>query len=257
MTNKKPTGKFYYTSGPKTGNPYFSFQQFTIHQDRCAMKVCTDACLLGAWTAQKINDENKSAETILDVGTGTGLLALMLAQKTHGDIDAIELNTDAAAQAKENVESSPWADKIQVHQGDVMNFETQKKYDLVISNPPFFENDLQSAVAAKNEAMHGTTLTLEELSKVITSNLKDEGLASIMLPANREDFFKSLADSAGLYTQEILKVRQTPNHSFFRSMFLLSKDKQEVIENELSIKDESSNYTPEFMDLLQDYYLKV
>lgn len=221
------------------------------------MKVCTDACLLGAWTAKKINIDHKTADTILDVGTGTGLLALMLAQKTTADIDAIELNTEAAAQAQENVESSPWADRIHVHQGDVINFEPVKKYDLVISNPPFFENDLQSAIVAKNEAMHSITLTLEDLSKVISANLKADGLASVMLPFAREEFFKIVAQSTGLYPQEILKVRQTPRHSFFRSLFLLSKDKQEVIEEELVIKDEKANYTPEFLDLLQDYYLKL
>jgi tRNA1Val (adenine37-N6)-methyltransferase len=257
MTNKQPSGKFYYTSGPKTGNPYFSFKQFTIHQDRCAMKVCTDACLLGAWTANKIIAQGKPVNHILDIGTGTGLLSLMLAQKTAADIDAIELNADAAAQAIENIEASPWTQKINVEKCSILDFKTDKQYEWVISNPPFYEDSLRSKVLAKNEAMHSTTLRLEDLIKSINKHLHPGGTASVMIPFEREEWFMNQSKKEGLFPIENLRVRQTPKHKFFRSLVLLSKNASEVRQDELTIKDESNEYSPGFKSLLQDYYLSV
>lgn len=257
MENKRPTGKFYYTSGPKTGNPYFSFKQFTIHQDRCAMKVCTDACLLGAWTAQKINSNRKSPKRILDIGAGTGLLSLMLAQKTTAHIDAVELNKDASGQARENLNESPWANRINVKNENILDLAVSEKYDLVICNPPFFENSLISADAAKNVAMHSTAFTLDDLCQVISLHMDEEGFAAVMVPAEREDYFKTQAGKNELFAKDIFRIRQTPGHKFFRSLLLLSRDKTPGSQQELLIKDEHGHYTNDFKDLLEDYYLHL
>ena len=129
-------------------NTYFQFKQFTIHQDKCAMKVCTDACMLGAWTAGKLG--GSGINNILDIGCGTGLLSLMLSQKINASIDAVEIDADAAKQAGENISASPWAANIRVIHTSLQEFMPKKKYDLIICNPPFYENDLRSEHENKN-----------------------------------------------------------------------------------------------------------
>ncbi|MFI5152541.1 MAG: tRNA1(Val) (adenine(37)-N6)-methyltransferase, partial [Chitinophagales bacterium] len=127
-------------------NSYFQFKQFRIQQDRCAMKVCTDACILGAWFAEKI----PSYSTVLDIGSGTGLLMLMLAQKNKSEIDGIEVDLNTYKQLKENIDQSPWKDQLRVFPGDIRSFSFSGKYDFIISNPPFYEKDLRSDSSARN-----------------------------------------------------------------------------------------------------------
>ncbi len=238
-------------------NTYFSFKQFTIHQDRCAMKVCTDACLLGAWTAKKIGEIPLTPQNILDIGTGTGLLSLMLAQKTKAVIHAIELNEAAAAQAKENFEKSRWNERLFLFHTSIQEFPPKIKYDLITSNPPFFEDDLQSKNPAKNAAKHDTTLSLSELTRAINIHLEDEGLASILIPWHRTSYVELLAQREGLFIQDRLMVRQSPTHPFFRTLLTLSKLERPGRTEELSIHDEHRNYTPGFITLLKDYYLHL
>ena len=138
---------------------YFRFKQFVIHQERSSMKVCTDSCILGAWTAVQL----KNVKTILDIGTGTGLLPLMLAQKSESIIDAIESDRESAGQARENVQLTPWSDRIHIIEGDVREFIGEDRYDWIITNPPFFESDLRSPERKKNEAKHDESLTLGQL----------------------------------------------------------------------------------------------
>src|SRR5271154_3865208 len=121
-------------------NSYFRFKQFIVRQDRSAMKVCTDSCILGAWSATRLHDAKK----ILDIGSGTGLLPLMLAQYSHSEIDGIELDHESYKQAEENINESPWSDRLQIMEGDARYYPYKEKYDFIISNPPFFESDLQS-----------------------------------------------------------------------------------------------------------------
>ena len=221
------------------------------------MKVCTDACLLGAWTAEKMNDRKFLPKNILDIGTGTGLLSLMLAQKTKAVVHAIELDENAAAQATDNFHKSPWADHIFLFHTSIQRFPATIKYDWIISNPPFFEDDLHSDDAAKNAAKHDTTLTIDELLKAINIHLKDDGYASLLIPYHRVAYLNSLLTRRGLFINETLFVKQTPKHGFFRAIILLSKIQLEAKSEELVIHDEHRNYTPAFTGLLKEYYLKL
>jgi tRNA1Val (adenine37-N6)-methyltransferase len=148
-------------------NPYFQFKQFIIHQDKCAMKVCTDACILGAWCSQKIS----SYPLVLDIGSGTGLLMLMLAQKHKGQIHGIELEPSCFEQLRDNIQQSKWKDKLQVFPGDARSFAFPNNYDLIISNPPFFEGELNAETETSNLAKHSKELTLSALMEIIDANL--------------------------------------------------------------------------------------
>ncbi|HEX4851985.1 MAG TPA: methyltransferase [Puia sp.] len=233
-------------------NSYFKFKQFTIHQDQCAMKVCTDACIFGAWFAEKI----PSNSSVLDIGSGTGLLMLMLAQKNKSEIDGIELDLSSYKQLKENITQSKWKEHLKVFPGDVRNHAFPFKYDFIIVNPPFFENDLLSDSEEKNLAKHSKSLTLQDLIAVIDQNLHSSGTFGILLPFHREKEFEEIAVAQQFYPQERLWVQQTPDHSFFRSIMHFSRNRAPaVIGAQLTIQEEEGKYTPEFVELLRDYYL--
>ena len=233
-------------------NSYFKFKQFTIHQNKCAMKVCTDACLFGAIAAGKKLPSAKC----LDVGTGTGLLSLMLAQKNKDIvIDAVEIDTDAALQATENITASAWADRITVINEDISTMKKGTPYDYIISNPPFFKNDLKSADTAVNNARHNTSLDLHQLIKIVDSKLADHGNFAVLLPYQHLNFFIEEAEKHGLYLSQQLLVKQTIKHKFFRSILFFKRSKSQTEYSEIIIKDTENNYTPEFSAVLKDYYL--
>ena len=217
------------------------------------MKVCTDACLFGAFVANET--ANEKLFRILDIGTGTGLLSLMLAQKSTANIDSIEIDTAACEQAKENIAASPWKEKITTINADITTFNSKNKYDLIISNPPFFEGDLQSANEQKNAAKHDAALTLEQLLVAANNNLNKEGIFAVLLPYHRVDYFIKESAAKGLYLTNRLLVKQAPTHNFFRGILIFSKTNSGLQSNELSIKDNKGNYTGEFTGLLKDYYL--
>jgi len=220
------------------------------------MKVCTDACLFGAWVTEKVRSEKYEVQTVMDIGTGTGLLSLMLAQKKTAIIDAIELDEQAAEQASENFESTPWKERLQVIQADARVVHLGRKYELIISNPPFFENDLKSGDAQRNLALHSKELNFQELILVIKKYLAEVGKFAVLLPYNRKNEFEKLALGSGFYLQEEVSVKQTPLHAFFRAMLLFGTVEVAVTVNTLIIRDEDA-YTAEFTDLLKDYYLKL
>ncbi len=216
------------------------------------MKVCTDACLFGALVAEeKLNDQS-----CLDIGTGTGLLSLMLAQKNKDiKIDAVEIDAATAEQALENITASPWGVHIQVHHIDILNFSPKEKYDWIISNPPFYEGDLQSPDAAKNKAKHNTALDLTQLLNFADTHLGKKGMLAVLLPYQRVNYFVEAAAKSGLHLSRQILVKQTMKHNFFRGFLFFERKKKEVMYSELIIKDTSHNYTPEFIALLKDYYL--
>jgi tRNA1Val (adenine37-N6)-methyltransferase len=232
-------------------NNYFAFKQFTVWQSDCALKVCTDACLFGAWVAHQLTSNPPT--TILDIGTGTGLLSLQLAQKLPGAvIDAVELDPAAAAQATQNAAATSF--NIQVHNADIKNYGG-KKYQHIISNPPFFENDLKSEHALKNQAMHSTTLTLQNLFSCVDDLMEPLGSFSVLLPFARANEVETLAQLHGFSIVHKAVVQQTPNHAAFRVMYIFGKAAfMDAVETSIVIK-ENDRYTPGFTSYLKDYYL--
>jgi len=232
-------------------NNYFAFKQFTVQQSDCALKVCTDACLFGAWVAHQLT--SNPPISILDIGTGTGLLSLQLAQKLPSAfIDAVELDPAAAMQATQNVAATTF--NIQVHNADIKNYGG-KKYQHIISNPPFFENDLKSEHALKNQAMHSTTLTLQNLFTCVNDLLEPLGSFSVLLPFARANEVEGLAQSHGYTVAHKAVVQQTPNHAPFRVMYIFSKTAFVTASETSIVIKENESYTPAFTSYLKDYYL--
>lgn len=218
------------------------------------MKVCTDVCLFGAWIAEKIQSGNVKIEKVLDIGTGTGLLSLMIAQKSEADIDAVEIDALAAEQAKENFESSAWKERLRIIEGDARHFVSDNQYDLIISNPPFFENDLKSEDQKRNVALHGEALKFEELNLKAAELLSPNGCFAVMLPYFRSDAFIKFSIENRFFLQEKVFVKQTEKHSYFRTMLLFSKEPAQEQQSEITIK-KGGAYSAEFIELLKDYYL--
>ena len=216
------------------------------------MKVCTDACVFGAWFAGK----ELNAKNILDVGSGTGLLMLMLAQKQNAIIEGIEIDPSSFQQLQENIKGSKWKERLAIHEGDIRSFKSDHKFDFIISNPPFYEKSLKAESHASNLARHSKELTLEELMEAIYSLLSENGSFGILLPYARSTEFERLATQKKFRLVEKLFVRQSPNHKYFRSILHFSRcQPDQVQENELVIQNESGDYTYEFIHLLKDYYL--
>ena len=234
-------------------NHYFQFKQFTVWQEHVAMKVCTDACLYGAWLASQIQDQ-RSISNCLDIGTGTGLLSLILAQKTTANIDAVELEAAAAQQAKENFEASPFANRLKVVQADINQWQTEQAYQLVFSNPPFYEHDLASPDAKRNLALHSSALTLEALFLAMNRLVEPTGQLSMILPWHRREAAISHALALGWHLNAEAIIYQTEKHKAFRSFLLFSQTAKTPFANEIIIK-QNGVYTEAFTALLKDYYL--
>ena len=221
------------------------------------MKVCTDACLFGAILADKIYREQNKVSNLLDIGTGTGLLSLQVVQKNRLSIDAVEIDRDSYEQAQQNFSNSPWSEKLRIYNTDILDFVADKKYDCIISNPPFYEGDLKSDNSKKNAAKHDSTLKLEQLFKVIEEHLSPPGYFAVLLPYQRVDYFITLAAGFNYKVQEQWMIRPTDAHPFFRGILIFSLAPSEIVIKEISIKDSTGNYTAEFVDLLKDYYLQL
>jgi tRNA1Val (adenine37-N6)-methyltransferase len=235
-----------------------------IQQDRCAMKVTTDACLFGGWVAERVGSQESRDESqesgvrrILDIGTGTGLLTLMLAQKTDALIDTIEIDKDAFEQARENISSSPWKDRINIYHANAAEFSFPCKYDVIVSNPPFYENELKSDDAQKNLAHHGG-LPLKDLLDVVFHNLDTRGQFYLLLPSKRTIEAGLLLSRYELHVTESAIIKQSTQHDYFR-MFIKGehsdRDEKNYSKTEMAIWNEKKEYTREFVDLLKDYYL--
>jgi tRNA1Val (adenine37-N6)-methyltransferase len=238
---------------------YFQFKQFTIHQDRTAMKVTTDGCLFGAWVSSQ--PQNNSKEHVLDIGTGTGLLALMFAQN-HPEalIDAIELEPGAAMQAEENVNSSKWSDHVSVIQADARDFTFLTQYDRIICNPPFYENELKGISGIRSMAHHDSGILLSELFRLVRQNLATTGKFYCMIPFKRMKETEELLRENGFKTLQKIRVRQSTAHGVFRVFYEAERMDTTVtntILNDLSIKSGNQEYTKEFKLLLSPYYLHL
>ena len=235
-------------------NNYFQFKQFRVEQDKCAMKVSTDACIQGAWTPV-----SQYVKNILDIGAGTGLLSLMFAQKKEAvHIDAIELDELAADQAKENFENSPWKGTIRIVNADAREYASENKYELIISNPPFFSNSLLGDNAARNAARHGISFTYSDLANAIKTNLAENGCASVLLPYASYDEWSELAATHGLYVYKTLLIKPLASSAYNRVVCLCGFNKPyEIITEELVIYESANVYTAKSKELLKPYYLNL
>ena len=236
-------------------NSFFRFKQFTVSQEKSSMKVCTDSCLFGAWVADKIETKIIQPEKILDIGSGTGLLSLMLAQKSPAQIDAVEIDAASHAQTNDNFNESMWSKRLRAYHADIKTWLSPVKYDLIVTNPPFFENDLKSGNKNKNLAKHQDGLTLAELLSSISEHLAEGGNFAVLLPFHRVQFFKQIAAEKSYYLSDGLLVKQSPSHSFFRGMLLFAKEKATSSLKELTIKNKEGGYSEDFNYFLKDYYL--
>ena len=249
-------------------NDFFSFKQFTIHQDRCAMKVGTDGVLLGVLSpidaGYVLSSEKENSEyKILDIGTGTGLVAIMLAQRTEGKakISAVEIDSEAALQARENASNTPW--QIDVYNKSIQDFarEYQEKFDLIVSNPPYFINSLKAPDKNRNTARHTDTLSFEDLVGSAEKLLADEGRFTVIIPCSSENDFIEIAKGSNLFAESIIRVLPKVGKEAKRSVitFVRVSNKNNCNTNvtELVIETESRHcYTEEFKRLTADFYLK-
>jgi tRNA1Val (adenine37-N6)-methyltransferase len=235
-------------------NTFFQFKQFRINQDQCAMKVCTDSCLFGA-----LINPGPEVKYILDIGTGTGLLALMLAQKTEAEIDAVEIDPLAAAQARENVQQSKWKGQIKIHEKSIQEFssDAEKKYNLIISNPPFFNNHLKSPDSRINMAHHNELLSLEELITCVTKLLAADGTFAVMLPPKENLLLEQQAKKLDLYPVEKYLIRDRQSSEITRVISLFSFASPACKEHQINIKNDDGTYSSGFSALLKDYYLQL
>jgi tRNA1Val (adenine37-N6)-methyltransferase len=235
----------------------FQFKQFTIHQNQSAMKVGTDGVLLGAWTPI-----DHLPFSILDIGTGTGLIALMLAQRTNAEeIEAIEIDADAHEQATENFESSPWNDRLFCFHASLDAFMEElqdEEYDLIVSNPPFYSENVSSGSQARDNARQNQSLPFEDLCEAASVLLSDEGIFAIIVPFKEEQRFIGLAMENDLHPMKITRVKGTPDSETKRSLLAFSRNNTEDFPvDELVIETARHHYTPEYVALTKDFYLNM
>lgn len=232
-------------------NTFFNFKQFTVWQDKCAMKVGTDGVLLGAWA------ENNHIDSILDIGTGTGLVALMLAQRFQAKVTAIEIDKDAYLQASENIKDSPWDKRIDIIHTDFKDFYSLSKYDLIVCNPPYFVDSLQSSDVSRTVARHNETLTYEDLIEGASRLLASSGRLCIIIPADATNKIIATAKEHNLFPQKLTHVITTPGKSPKRSLISLGFNFKEYETNELLIEVERHTYSEDFINLVKDFYIKM
>lgn len=234
----------------------FSFKKFSIQQDRAAMKVGTDGVLLGAWAPIPQN-----IFSILDIGAGTGLIALMLAQRTNAEqIDALEIDEDAYEQAVENFENSPWGDRLFCYHAGLDEFieEPEDEYDLIVSNPPFYSEDYKTSSEQRDLARFQDALPFEVLVEAADLFLSENGIFALIIPFKEEAKFIALARDFELYPFKITHVKGTPTAEIKRSLLAFTRDSNKIIEqNVLIIENSRHNYTEEYIALTKDFYLKM
>ena len=231
---------------------FFRFKKFIIEQDRCAMKVGTDSVLLGAWA------EVGDAQKVLDIGTGTGILALMMAQKSKAKITAIEIDEGAALQAQENVQNSPWSDRVRVFPTSLQNFNSDILFDVIITNPPFFVSSLKNPDEQRTIARHSDSLPFESLLDGVNRFLTADGIFYLVLPKSQSAFFENMANDKGFYLRKILRVKARQKDELeIRHLLAFSRTQQVVADSLLSIEKEYRHeYTEEYKKLTKDFYLK-
>lgn len=230
----------------------FRFKQFEIYQDQTAMKVGTDGVLLGAWA------QLQQGNRILDIGTGTGLIALMLAQRfNEATVDAVELDDNAYAQAKDNVLNSKFKERIQVHHSSIQDYSPTNTFDLIVSNPPFFITNERINFDARKQARQQETLTFQDLIAKTAKLLSANGSASFIIPFDLETYFLEIASHHNLYPSQITRVRGNETSDYKRILINLQRIQKEVVISTLTIELKRHIYTEQYINLTKDFYLKM
>lgn len=233
----------------------FQFKQFAVQQDKCAMKIGTDSVLLGAWCT--IDNHPYS---ILDIGAGTGVLSLMLAQRSNAEqIDALEIDDDAYEQCQENFENSPWTDRLFCFHAGLDEFmdEPEEEYDLIISNPPFYSEDYKTNNEQRDLARFQDALPFEDLVEAADLFLSEKGVFAVIIPFNEEEKFVDLAKEVDLFPFKITRVKGTTTTEIKRSLLAFSRIKKEMVIDELVIEINRHEYTDDYIALTKDFYLKM
>lgn len=236
----------------------FHFKEFTVHQDKTAMKIGTDAVLLGAWCSMA-----NYPDTILDIGAGTGVISLMIAQRSDAmTIDAVEVDEDAYEQTVENFEKSDWGDRLYCYNATFQEFaeeiaEEEETYDLILSNPPFYTDDFETNDTARNKARFTSSLSFENLVLGVSKILSVKGTFSVIIPFKEEENFISLANDNNLFLNRVCHVQGNPSSEIKRSLLQFSFDTSEIKKEHLTIEIARHQYTEEYINLTKDFYLKM
>lgn len=233
----------------------FRFKEFSVSQGKSAMKVGTDGVLLGSWV--KIPNPTN---TVLDIGTGTGLIALQVAQRSESEIiDALEVEDGAFEQAVENFENSPWSDRLFCYHASLQQFqmEMEERYDLIICNPPFFNNSYPAESEKRNLARQTDQLSFESLLTCTSDLMESGGSCAFVIPFQNEDEFLILAESQNLHVNRLTRVKGSPSSPVKRSLIQMSREKRGIELSELVIETTRHQYTAEYIELVKDFYLKM
>lgn len=233
----------------------FKFKQFTVKQDQCAMKIGTDSVLLASWISLKHNPFS-----ILDIGAGTGVLSLMMAQRSQAEIiDAIEIDDKAYEQCVDNFEQSNWSDRLFCYHASLDEFteEIEDKYDLIICNPPFYSEDYKTKNNQRDIARFQEAMPFEHLIESVSKLLSESGQFCVIIPHKEEHNFIELALKHGLFTNTILRVQGNPNSEIKRSLIEFSFKKSSTKTDTLIIETDRHQYTQAYVNLTKDFYIKM
>ncbi|MEH6769605.1 tRNA1(Val) (adenine(37)-N6)-methyltransferase [Maribacter arcticus] len=232
----------------------FRFKQFEINQDRCAMKIGTDGVLLGAWA------DIKNAESILDIGAGTGLIALMLAQRSNAEvIDAIEIDSNAYEQCVENFENSLWGDRLYCYHAGLDEFieEIEDLYDVIVCNPPFYTESVISGDLQRDQARQNEFLPFNELLEAVSVLISENGIFSTIIPFKEKDDFIRIAATFDLFPSRCLRVKGNPAAEVKRVLLEFTALEKAYKVLDLTIEKERHVYTIDYINLTKDFYLKM
>lgn len=231
-------------------NSWFQFQQFRVNQDRCGMKVSTDAVLLGALV------QAKSPKRILDIGTGTGVIALMMAQRfSNANITAVELDSDAASQASENFEESDFSARLELVHGRVQDYDSTGKFDLVVSNPPYFSNHLPTSNLKRQRALHTDSLSFHDLVEAVERNSSADGEFWVILPPKESAVLEEMLFNKGFYCSKSVLIQDNPRLKFHRVVSSFSKHQKERQVEEIALKNEKGSFSEAYKKLISGFLL--